>query len=72
MAVPSLTSGYHGKVLEIAPDQSGQTGQKTASLLGQTLTLLKAKLAIKDDVLRFIAESSSGHQLRQWRALDRC
>ena len=29
--------------------------QKSASLLSQVLTLLKAKLAVKDDVLSFVA-----------------
>ena len=42
-----------GKVLEVA-QANPIKGQKTASLIGQTLTLLKAKLAIKDDVLSFI------------------
>ncbi len=59
-----------GKVLEVI-EANPIKGQKTASLIGQTLTLLKAKLAIKDDVLSFIAESSSGHQLREWRAMAR-
>ena len=42
-----------GKVLEVV-QANPIKGQKTASLIGQTLTLLKAKLAIKDDVLSFI------------------
>ena len=42
-----------GKVLEVI-EANPIKGQKTASLIGQTLTLLKAKLAIKDDVLSFI------------------
>ena len=43
-----------GKVLDII-QSTVIKGQKTASLLGQTLTLLKAKLAVKDDVLSFVA-----------------
>ena len=43
-----------GKVLEVV-QANPIKGQKTASLIGQTLTLLKAKLAIKDDVLSFVA-----------------
>ena len=43
-----------GKVLDIIQSTSIK-GQKTASLLSQTLTLLKAKLAVKDDVLSFVA-----------------
>lgn len=31
-------------------------GQKTASLMGQTLSLLKAKLAVKEDVLSFVKD----------------
>ena len=43
-----------GKVLETIKDNPVKN-QKTASLLGQVLTLLKAKLAVKDDVLSFVA-----------------
>jgi hypothetical protein len=42
-----------GKVLEIIQANPPQN-QKTASLLGQVLTLLKAKLAVKDDALSFV------------------
>jgi putative DNA primase/helicase len=44
-----------GKVLETI-EISPVKNQRTASLLSQVLTLLKAKLAIKDDVLGFIAD----------------
>ena len=43
-----------GKVLEII-QANPIKGQKTASLIGQGLTLLKAKLAVKDDPLSFVA-----------------
>ena len=43
-----------GKVLEIIRANPIK-GQKSASLLGQVITLLKAKLAVKDDVLSFVA-----------------
>jgi putative DNA primase/helicase len=43
-----------GKVLEIIQGNPVKQ-QKTASLLGQVLTLLKAKLAVKDDLLSFVA-----------------
>src|SRR5262249_52964831 len=42
-----------GKVLE-AIQANPVKNQKTASMLSQVLTLLKAKLAVKDDVLRFV------------------
>jgi putative DNA primase/helicase len=42
-----------GKVLEII-QANPVKNQKTASLLSQILTLLKAKLAVKDDVLSFV------------------
>jgi putative DNA primase/helicase len=42
-----------GKVLEIIQGNPVKN-QKTASLLSQVLTLLKAKLAVKDDVLSFV------------------
>jgi len=44
-----------GKVLEII-QANPIKGQRSASLIGQTMTLLKAKLAVKDDVLSFVAE----------------
>jgi putative DNA primase/helicase len=43
-----------GKVLEVI--QGNPNRQKTASLIGQTMALLKAKLAVKDDVLSYVAE----------------
>jgi putative DNA primase/helicase len=43
-----------GKVLEIIQANPVKQ-QKTASLLSQVLTLLKAKLAVKDDLLSFVA-----------------
>ena len=43
-----------GKVLETIKDNPVKN-QKTASLLGQVLTLLKAELAVKDDALSFVA-----------------
>jgi putative DNA primase/helicase len=43
-----------GKVLEVIQGNPPKN-QKTASLLGQVLTLLKAKLAVKDDALSFVA-----------------
>jgi putative DNA primase/helicase len=43
-----------GKVLEII-QANPVKNQKTASLLGQALTLLKAKLAVKEDLLSFVA-----------------
>jgi putative DNA primase/helicase len=43
-----------GKVLEVIQGNPPKN-QKTASLLGQVLTLLKAKLAVKDDRLSFVA-----------------
>jgi putative DNA primase/helicase len=43
-----------GKVLEVIQGNPPKN-QKTASLLGQVLTLLKAKLAVKDDMLSFVA-----------------
>ena len=43
----------HGKVLETIR-KNPVKNQKTASLLGQVITLLKAKLAVKDDVLSFV------------------
>jgi putative DNA primase/helicase len=58
---------YDGPLWRIVQDQwvSGQVleiiqahpvnNQRTASLLSQVLTLLKAKLAVKDDVLSFVA-----------------
>jgi putative DNA primase/helicase len=42
-----------GKVLEVVQGNPAKN-QKTASLLGQVLTLLKAKLAVKDDALSFV------------------
>jgi P4 family phage/plasmid primase-like protien len=47
-----------GKVLE-AIQKNPVKNQKTASLLGQVITLLKAKLAVKDDVLSFVANPPS-------------
>jgi putative DNA primase/helicase len=44
-----------GKVLETI-EQHPVKNQRTATLLGQVLTLLKAKLAQKDDVLGFVAD----------------
>jgi putative DNA primase/helicase len=44
-----------GKVLEVIK-RNPVKNQKTASLLSQVLTLLKAKLAVKDDVLSFLAD----------------
>jgi putative DNA primase/helicase len=43
-----------GKVLEIVQGNPVKQ-QKTASLLSQVLSLLKAKLAVKDDLLSFVA-----------------
>ena len=43
-----------GKVLETIQSNPVKN-QKTASLLGQVITLLKPKLAVKDDVLSFLA-----------------
>jgi putative DNA primase/helicase len=43
-----------GKVLEIIQGNPVKN-QKTASLLSQVLSLLKAKLAVKDDLLGFVA-----------------
>jgi putative DNA primase/helicase len=43
-----------GKVLEII-QANPVKNQKTASLLSQVLSLLKAKLAVKDDLLGFVA-----------------
>ena len=43
-----------GKVLETITSNPAKN-QKTASLMGQVLTLLKAKLAVKDDFLGFVA-----------------
>jgi len=45
-----------GKVLETIQRNSVRS-QKTAALLTQVVTLLKAKLAVKDDVLAFVAEA---------------
>ena len=42
------------KVLEVI-EANPIKGQKSASLLGQVITLLKAKLAVKDDLLSFVA-----------------
>ncbi len=62
---------YDGRLWRIVPDQwvSGKVletiqsnpvkNQKTASLLSQVLTLLKAKLAAKDDLLGFVADPPS-------------
>ena len=50
----SPTNGYAGKVLETIQGNPVKN-QKTASLLSQVLTLLKAKLAVKDDLLGFVA-----------------
>jgi putative DNA primase/helicase len=62
---------YDGRVWRVVPDHwvSGKVlqttksnpvrNQKTASLLSQVLTLLKAKLAAKDDVLGFVADPPS-------------
>jgi putative DNA primase/helicase len=47
-----------GKVLEVIQSNPVKN-QKTASLLGQILTLLKAKLAVKDDVLSFVVKPPS-------------
>jgi putative DNA primase/helicase len=44
-----------GKVLELIK-RNPVKNQKTASLLNQVLTLLKAKLAVKDDVLSFLTD----------------
>ena len=44
-----------GKVLEIIQGNPVKN-QKTASVLSQVLTLLRAKLAVKDDLLGFVAE----------------
>ena len=72
---------YDGRVWRPVQDQwiSGKAletiranpvrGQKTAPLLGQVLTLLKANLAAADHLLDFNVNSSSRHQLRQRRAL---
>jgi P4 family phage/plasmid primase-like protien len=43
-----------GQVLETIKDNPVKN-QKTASLLSQVVTLLKAKLAVKDDLLSFVA-----------------
>jgi putative DNA primase/helicase len=44
-----------GKVLQVI-QANPMPGQNSASLINQTLTLLKAKLATKDDVLSYTAE----------------
>ncbi len=44
-----------GKVLQVIQTNPIR-GQRSASLLSQTLSLLKAKLASKDDVLSYVAE----------------
>ncbi len=43
-----------GKVLETIQSNPVKN-QRTASVLGQVITLLKAKLAVKDDLLSFLA-----------------
>jgi putative DNA primase/helicase len=62
---------YDGRVWGLVPEEwvSGQVfktiennpvkNQRTASLLGQVLTLMKAKLAAKTDVLGFVADPPS-------------
>jgi len=52
---PVTDQWLSGKVLEVIQCNPAK-GQKTASLLSQALTLLKAKLAQKDDVLAFVAD----------------
>jgi putative DNA primase/helicase len=47
-----------GKVLETIQSNPVKN-QRTASLLGQVITLLKAKLAVKDDLLSFLANPPS-------------
>jgi putative DNA primase/helicase len=47
-----------GKVLETIQSNPVKN-QKTASLLGQVITLLKAKLAVKDDLLSYLANPPS-------------
>src|ERR1019366_8364168 len=45
-----------GKVLEAIQANAVNSGQNTASLVNQTVALLKAKLAVKEDRLSFAAE----------------
>jgi putative DNA primase/helicase len=44
-----------GKILEVI-QHNPVKNQKTAALLHQVITLIKAKLAVKDDVLAFVAD----------------
>ena len=51
------------------PHNTPLKGQKTASLLNQVLTLLKAKLAVENDPLAFVIQSSPLAQLMMGRGL---
>ena len=55
---PVTDPWMRGKVLEAIQANAVNSGQNTASLVNQTVALLKAKLAVKEDRLSFAAEPS--------------